>query len=78
VRLRKGSVFPATGTSYFVGSGEPFSRIKQKRRPKAPCADYREESTLFIGNEFAMTTALDILRANGSGQGPRRCLVALG
>jgi len=40
--------------------------------------DYREEATLNIGGEFAMTTTLDILRAKGKGEGPRRSLVALG
>ncbi|MGA8400192.1 MAG: YqgE/AlgH family protein [Stellaceae bacterium] len=41
-------------------------------------ADYREEGTLEVGGEFAMTTTLDILRAMGKGEGPRRCLLALG
>jgi putative transcriptional regulator len=41
-------------------------------------ADYREEGTLGIGDEFAMTATLDILRAMGKGEGPRRSLLALG
>lgn len=41
-------------------------------------ADYREEGTLGIGGEFAMTATLDILRAMGKGGGPRQCLLALG
>ena len=41
-------------------------------------ADYREEGTLEVGDEFAMTTTLDILRAMGKGEGPRQCLLALG
>ena len=41
-------------------------------------ADYREEGTLEVGREFAMTTTLDILRAMGKGEGPRQCLLALG
>jgi putative transcriptional regulator len=41
-------------------------------------ADYREEATLGIGSEFAMTATLDILRALGKGEGPRRSLLALG
>jgi len=41
-------------------------------------ADYREEGTLGIGGEFAMTATLDILRAIGKGSGPRRSLLALG
>lgn len=41
-------------------------------------ADYREEGTLGIGNEFAMTATLDILHAKSKGEGPRQGLVALG
>ena len=41
-------------------------------------ADYREEATLIIGEEFAITATLDILRAIGKGGGPRRSLLALG
>jgi putative transcriptional regulator len=40
--------------------------------------DYREESTLRIGEEFALTTTRDILLAQSKGQGPRQGLVALG
>jgi putative transcriptional regulator len=40
--------------------------------------DYREEATLAIGQEFAVTATLDILRAIGRGEGPRRNLLALG
>lgn len=41
-------------------------------------ADYHEEGTLGIGGEFAMTATIDILRATGRGEGPRKFLVALG
>ena len=41
-------------------------------------ADYREEGTVGIGGEFALTATLDILRAKGKGEGPSRSLVALG
>ncbi|HEY2007434.1 MAG TPA: YqgE/AlgH family protein [Rhizomicrobium sp.] len=41
-------------------------------------ADYREESTLGIGEEFGLTGTLDILRAKSRGEGPRQCLVAVG
>src|SRR5258708_2026591 len=41
-------------------------------------AEYREEGTLGIGDEFAMTATIDILRAMGRGEGPRRSLLALG
>jgi putative transcriptional regulator len=40
--------------------------------------DYRDEGTLGIGAEFAMTATIDILRATGKGAGPRQSLVALG
>ncbi|MGE5269534.1 MAG: YqgE/AlgH family protein [Thiohalocapsa sp.] len=40
--------------------------------------DYREEATLLVADEFAVTATLDILRAIGKGQGPRRNLLALG
>jgi putative transcriptional regulator len=40
--------------------------------------DYREEGTLGIGDEFALTATLDILRAKSKGEGPRQGLIALG
>jgi putative transcriptional regulator len=40
--------------------------------------DYHEEATLTIGDGFAVTATLDILRAIGRGEGPRRNLLALG
>ena len=41
-------------------------------------ADYSEESTLPVSDEFAVTATLDILRAIGRGEGPQRSLLALG
>jgi len=41
-------------------------------------ADYREEATLLVADDIAVTATLDILRAIGRGQGPRHCLFALG
>ena len=41
-------------------------------------ADYREEATLMVGDGFAITATLAILRAIGKGEGPRRSLLALG
>jgi putative transcriptional regulator len=40
--------------------------------------DYREDATLGVGDAFAMTATLDILRAMGKGEGPRHALLALG
>lgn len=41
-------------------------------------ADYREEATLHVAGNIAVTATLDILRAIGKGRGPRHCLFALG
>jgi putative transcriptional regulator len=41
-------------------------------------ADYREDATLDITGDFAMTATIDILRAIGKGEGPRQSLLALG
>jgi putative transcriptional regulator len=41
-------------------------------------ADYREEATLHVAGNIAVTATLEILRAIGKGRGPRQCLFALG
>lgn len=41
-------------------------------------ADYVEDNTLVVGSNLALTATLDILRAIGRGEGPRRSLLALG
>ncbi len=41
-------------------------------------SDYVEEGTLVIGDKFALTTTLDVLRAIGRGEGPHKTLLALG
>jgi putative transcriptional regulator len=41
-------------------------------------ADYREEATLPITGNIAITATLDIMRAIGKGEGPRHSLFALG
>jgi putative transcriptional regulator len=41
-------------------------------------ADYREEATVPVTGNIAITGTLDILRAIGKGQGPRESLFALG
>ena len=38
--------------------------------------DYREAGTISIGEEFAMTTTVDILRAKGKGAGPRQWMIS--
>jgi putative transcriptional regulator len=40
--------------------------------------DYREEATMHVAGNIAVTATLEILRAIGKGAGPRRCLFALG
>ena len=41
-------------------------------------ADYREEATLPVTGNIAITATLDIMRAIGKGEGPRHSLFALG
>jgi putative transcriptional regulator len=41
-------------------------------------ADYREAATADVGDGFALTTTLDILRAMSRGEGPRQRILALG
>jgi len=41
-------------------------------------ADYHDQGTLDIGDEFALTATVDILRASGMDEGPRQALIALG
>ena len=41
-------------------------------------ADYTEDGTLVVGNNVALTATLDILRAIGRGEGPKKSLLALG
>ena len=41
-------------------------------------ADYREEATLHVDGNIAVTATLEVLRAIGKGRGPRQSLFALG
>jgi putative transcriptional regulator len=41
-------------------------------------ADYTESESLVVGDNLALTATLEILRAIGRGEGPRRSLLALG
>ncbi len=41
-------------------------------------AEYREEGTVGIGGDFALTTSFAVLKAMSKGEGPRRRLLALG
>lgn len=41
-------------------------------------AEYREKGTAGIGDDFALTTSFDVLKAMSRGEGPRRRLLALG
>jgi putative transcriptional regulator len=40
--------------------------------------DYREEATMHVAGNIAVTATLEILRAISKGEGPRQCLFALG
>ena len=65
----------ALGRSHPVHFGGP---VEPGRGFVLHTADYREEATLIVGDEFGVTATLDILRAIGKGEGPRRSLLALG
>jgi putative transcriptional regulator len=41
-------------------------------------SDYNEEATVGVDGNIALTATLEILRAIGQGQGPRKSLFALG
>jgi putative transcriptional regulator len=41
-------------------------------------ADYGDDGTLVVADDLAITATLDILRAIGTGKGPRQSLLALG
>jgi putative transcriptional regulator len=41
-------------------------------------AEYREKGTVAIGEDFALTTSFDVLKAISRGEGPRRRILALG
>ncbi len=41
-------------------------------------ADYMQESTLVVSDQFGMTATIDILKAIAEGDGPRQSLLALG
>jgi putative transcriptional regulator len=64
-----------------VGRGHPVhfgGPVEPGRGFVLHSADYHEEATMAVGDEFAVTATLDILRAIGKGEGPRRSLLALG
>jgi putative transcriptional regulator len=71
LKLEPGAIGPARPV-HFGGPVEPG------RGFVLHSADYREEATLVVGEEFALTATLEILRAIGKGEGPRRSLLALG
>jgi putative transcriptional regulator len=62
------------GSSARVHAGGP---VEEGRGFVLHSDDYVEENTLVVGT-MALTATLDILRAIGRGEGPRRSLLALG
>src|SRR6185312_9756938 len=52
--------------------------VQQERGFVLHSADYSEKESLLVGDNLALTATLDILRAIGRGEGPRRSLLALG
>jgi len=41
-------------------------------------SDYHQEGTLFVNSEICLTATVEILRDIAAGQGPDRCMLALG
>lgn len=41
-------------------------------------SDYLQEATMLVNEEVGLTATIDILRAIATGDGPRKCLLALG
>jgi putative transcriptional regulator len=66
---------PRTNLPHPVHFGGP---VEAARGFVLHTADYREAATLVVDGNIAVTATLDILRAIGRGEGPRRCLLALG
>lgn len=58
-----------------VCSGGP---VDQGRGFVLHSSDWRTDETLEVDEGHAMTASLDVLRAIAEGQGPRRCILALG
>jgi putative transcriptional regulator len=71
LKLEPGNLGPSRPV-HFAGPVEPG------RGFVLHTADYRENATLVVGDGFAVTATLDILRAIGKGGGPQRSLLALG
>jgi len=41
-------------------------------------ADYLQEATMLVNDEVGLTATIDVLRAIATGEGPHKCLLALG
>ncbi|MBF0563231.1 MAG: YqgE/AlgH family protein, partial [Alphaproteobacteria bacterium] len=41
-------------------------------------ADYMQDATMVVDRQMALTATVDVLKAIVEGQGPRRCILALG
>jgi putative transcriptional regulator len=69
-----------------VETGEPHQRmqvhvggpVETGRGFVLHTADYQQDSTLLVDENVGLTATVDILRAIAAGEGPRRCLLALG
>ena len=66
---------PAAGRSFTVHVGGP---VETSRGFVLHSADYRQESTLVVSDEVALTASVDVLTAIAEGTGPRKSMLALG
>lgn len=66
---------PKAGADVPVHVGGP---VETSRGFVLHSADYVQESTLVIDDQFALTATVDVLRAIAEGQGPRQKVLALG
>ncbi len=72
LEIDPGGSLAKTSPVYFGGPVEPG------RGFVLHTDDYREEATLPVAGNISVTATREILRAIGSGRGPRHCLFALG
>lgn len=68
-------ITPAAGADIRVHSGGP---VETGRGFVLHSDDYSQATTMEVGDHVALTATVDILRAIAAGNGPRRCLFALG
>lgn len=64
---------PPTDIEVFFGGP-----VEQSRGFVLHTADYAQESSLVVNDEYTLSASLDVLKAIADGRGPKKCLMALG